>query len=403
MADSWEIATVALTICIVLVAILVIPIFMTERGSRFLKKLRDRFYRINTDAGHCKKLLWSDIHALHKCAAPPSCQHPAHTAGSVCWEDTLGRVFGFDGTSLPRVPKPWELDATKSFLRTDVHTIIAFVLCSVGPRVRQCNVNETQLQFDEVDVRLDDRNGVLVAHISSTTQPTPHNLTKDAVMRITSGYPPFYREQIDLGSVGTVPFPIKDERDIKRGGWVIAVGLMAESRPGSGVLQEAPLGLFIDEDGSEHAFPNYRPFEKGIRRVHDVINTLFVAAFSDEPNLNSTITLLDHVTRRSQRSITSLDLSELARLSSKLKEGGETMSKEQCETVMDVFNSSSPLDSDKVEALRPILLVVLGVALEGVRRVILYSWDAKRLILPQSLRDRNRAVYLRGCENADSN
>lgn len=316
----------------------------------------------------------------------------------------MGSVFDFDGKTLSQVPKPWELDATKSFLRTDVHTVLAFILCSVGSRpVSYCTMNETQMQFGDVDVRIDDSNGVLVAHIHQTTNLSLHHLTKEAVTRIANGYPPFYREYIDLGEAGTLPFPIKVETDIKRGGWVIAVGLMAENVPGSGVLKEAPLTLFIDEDNSEHASPNYRPFGKGIRRVHDVIAKSFVAAFPGEPRLQSVITLLDHVTKSSKRSITSLDLYELAQLSSKLKQEGETMTKNQCETVMDVFNSSNPLDSDKVELLGPILLVIMSVALEGVRRVILYSWVSKRLVLPQRLRDRNRAVYLRGCDNREPN
>ena len=121
--------------------------------------------------------------------------------------------------------------------------------------------------------------------------------------------------------------------------------------------------------------------------MHDVIAKSFVAAFPAEPRLQSVITLLDTVTKTSKRSITSLDLYELAELSSNLKQGGERMNKEQCETVMDVFNSSSPLDSDQAEVLRPILLVIMSVALEGVRRVI-PSWVSKRLILPQALRDR---------------
>ena len=98
-----------------------------------------------------------------------SCQHPAHKVGSYCWEDALRFVFDFDGKTLSRVPKPCELDATKSFLRTDVYTLIAFILCSVGSRpVSHCNMNETQLQFDDVDVRIDNCNGVLVAHVSPT-------------------------------------------------------------------------------------------------------------------------------------------------------------------------------------------------------------------------------------------
>ena len=78
-----------------------------------------------------------------------------------------------------------------------------------------------------------------------------------------------------------------------------------------------------------------------------------------------------------------------------IKQEGEMMNKEQCETVMDIFNSSIPLTSHQVQVLRPILTVVMGVALEGVRRVIEYTWSSKRLVLPQTLRDRNRAVYLR--------
>jgi hypothetical protein len=161
-----------------------------------------------------------------------------------------------------------------------------------------------------------------------TIQLSLQNLTKEAVMRIANGYPPFYPEYIDLGDVDTVPFPIKVEIDIKRSGWVIAVGLMVENLPGSGVLKEALLTLFIDEDGSELTSPNYRPFGKGIWWVHDVIAKSFVAAFPDESRLQFVIALLDGVTKSSKWSITSLDLYEFAKFSSELKQGGETMNKE---------------------------------------------------------------------------
>lgn len=407
MADnSWEIATIVLAALTFLVALLVIPLFISERGNQFVGNLRDKFYKkIRPETALCKKLLWNDISALHTCVPENGCQQPPHLehqATARCYRETLRSVFDFDWDGLVQVPKPWELDSNREFLRTDVRTILAFLLCSANSNsTPQYNFNERRLQLGEIDIVLNDCNVVLVAHIRSANRPITFKIAKKDVDMIASGYPPFYRENFDLGFGDTLSFPIKEERDTQRGGWVIAVGLMPVETVGSRTLKEPPLAVFIDNDGSGSSMHSQsRPFIRALRRVHDVIAKYFSAAFPEDTSINSVVAKLNVVTKNERFPVSSLDLNDILSFASTLiREEGKNMTRTQCEMAMNVFNSSTPLTSEQVDQLKPVLNIVLNVALNGVCRVIEYSWDSKRLVLPQSLRDRNRAVYLRDCLN----
>jgi hypothetical protein len=170
-------------------------------------------------------------------------------------------------------------------------------------------------------------------------------------------------------------------------------------------MKDPPLPLFIDDDSYGNNIQSHRrPFARAMRRVHDVIARYFSTAFPQDTNVKSVVTRLDEVTKNDKSQVSSLELYELSNLASHLmREQQNIMTREQCEMVMNIFNVSTPLTSEQVDQLRPILRVVMHVALNGVCRVIQYSWQLEKLILPQSLRDRNRAVYLRDCIDITSN
>jgi hypothetical protein len=99
------------------------------------------------------------------------------------------------------------------------------------------------LSFRETNVELREIHSILVAHVRRRLQGHAKTLTKNEVEKLMTGYPPFYREKITLEHGPAIDFPIRNDSDITRGGWVIAVGLWK--------LRE-PLSLYIIADADEY-------------------------------------------------------------------------------------------------------------------------------------------------------
>jgi hypothetical protein len=353
--------------------------------------VRDLWRRVCCrDGSRCEQLLWKHVPEgrLHRCQ--PMCPHPpAHVPSERCWEGTIGSLFNQAWVAALRrgtVPKPEGLDLGKQFLLTDVDTILAFVLCSVGTtssfRWRQ---DEGGMYCDNTTVNIKSSNGVVTAHVRGPIRQESPSLTKKEISMMLKGYPPFYREQVSVFGGAVIPSPIQTDADVQRGGWVIILGLSSVR----------PLSLFMmpgEEEAtySPTSYRNGRQFRTAIRRVHDILNNHFLRQFPNHHRyiqnvVDSIQELLQTGTASALIALPSLDI--------------YAFNGEQCHTIVTVFNAYRPLTTNELAVLTPIITSVLSAALLGAVRITEYLKDrGKKIILPRVLMEnRWSEIYLRDC------
>lgn len=181
----------------------------------------------------CQRLEWQDIPDGQLCGQLEPFRavrysdysyrhfHPFEHHDKECFKSSLWKVFERAGhEKIQRVRKPYPLDPTKQYIRTDRKTLEAFLLLS----------HTTVIKFDMVE-------GILTAHlpvidlISNSSIGELHNRTKHEVEMILQGYPPFYLQEITVTHQTKVMSPILEMEDTRRGGWILGVGLDSLSTP----------------------------------------------------------------------------------------------------------------------------------------------------------------------------
>lgn len=90
-----------------------------------------------------------------------------------------------------------------------------------------------------------------------------HGLSKDDLLHISQGYPPFYRSTFKARSGVDVAHPVREERDATRAGWVVAIGFSSDP----------PIHLY-----NNRFMPQY---EEACCRVLHVLEDILVPAFKD--------------------------------------------------------------------------------------------------------------------------
>jgi hypothetical protein len=342
------------------------------------------------DHARCEQVSWSDIPdgKIHDCIS--FCRHwGAHSHEMLCWQSTIARVFNRAWTSSSRGArygrKPDALSFRKHFLCTDVDTILAFILCTVGDR-KYLDWNTSSLHFGDTVVTLRAHCGVLVAHLRGNIRAERVNLTKHEIQMMVQGYPPYYREKVILEHGPCLPHPIRDSRDIDRGGWIVAVGLSTT----------IPLALYTYP--TEKIFNGFRPFQKAVQRVLDVLQDVILKNFPLDNNLQDVIRAVGYMVR----SGTGSGVGNHGVPQEGVPGGSLTqLNGQQCTLAMKIFNDFEPLTVGQDNQLRPILAPVLNAAFLGTYRVIQYSKDiGMHFHLPKLLEEhRHKPVYLMDCGN----
>jgi hypothetical protein len=380
MAD-WGMAAVVLAI---------ITLCFTSppvKGISFLLSNIQR--RIWPSNARCEQMFWSDIPdgKVHQCTR--FCSHwGAHSQQISCWKTTLAQVFNFAWMTSRRIKsirKPDELAFSKHFLCTDVDTILAFILCTVGGS-RCLSWDSNSLRFGDTIVTLREHHGVLVAHLRGNINPNCVNLTKHEVQMMLHGYPPYYREGVIVKHGPCLPHPIRDDRDIKRAGWIIAAGLSTTT----------PLTLYIRPLTDNHAFYTGAPFNDALLRVVSVLQDVILKKFPNDQNIHNVISAITYMIVSGTASGV-----EHHGIRHDGVPGGalNQLNGEQCYLAMKIFNDFEPLTADQEIRLRPILAPVLNAAFLGAAHVITYVKDTgMQLTLPPLLRKhRHTPVYLMDC------
>lgn len=217
-----------------LIALTGLPFMLSGSATWLIKSIIHRIQRsILPHGATCRRLEWQDIPGGQLCGKLETSQavkrpdyrfrhfHPFEHHNKECFKSSLWKVFLYaEHEKVQRVSKPYPLDPTKQYIRTDRKTLEAFLLLS--------HTNVIRFQMVE---------GILTAHlpvidsISNLSRGELHNRTKHEVEMILQGYPPFYLEEITVTPQTKVLSPILEMEDTRRGGWILGVGLDSLSTP----------------------------------------------------------------------------------------------------------------------------------------------------------------------------
>lgn len=330
----------------------------------------------------CERLLWEDIPEglIHDCSAvTDSCSHlKLHGSSTGCWGETLAKVFSRGWSSSSRrnqmIPKPASLDLNQQYLCTDAKTVLAFIVCSLSSQGRyKSPYFPDGLQFGDSSVEIKEKNDVLVAHLKGTVK---QSLTKKTVEGILAGYPPWYRESLNMPHGPIVPYPILSRDDVLRAGWVVAVGL--------GDIKPLPLSLSHDKF-----------IDKPIKRVWEILKYKVKPQFPTDTNLEAACEAVDYLWKSKSPSGINMYLTEdLEHDWSRIR----PLNGHECIFAMALFNDYSTLTEQEKEKLKRIFLPVICAAFRGACKVVRhFRSQFQRFSIPDSLRDPGRPVFLRDC------
>ncbi|KIM38520.1 hypothetical protein M413DRAFT_447749 [Hebeloma cylindrosporum] len=350
------------------------------------------------EEGECEYLEWKGFvgatetqqraRPIHTCNTTPDsigCSHSQHIPGEKCWRGTIDRFFN-GSIQRRKIKKPSKLPVNQSFLCIDTQFIKAFVLLAVN------HVN-TPL---EIEASRHKESGEILAHISLFPNQLHHffqrNLTILEIDRLLRGYPPFYREVLSCNGM-RVPSPIRTDRDVSRGGWVIGAGLSFTN----------PIPVYVD---TFHKGSTVRGevFWTALTRVKAVLENNIRLIYLDDASIsqriNAVINGLTHIINEK----TDSGLDHACEDSGLMSYTARILTQEECIRAMRIFNESYRLDNDGLanlkRRLQPMILEVLKAALMGAKACIAYVKDPGReldSIIPAILVNSER-VFLQGCQ-----
>lgn len=351
----------------------------------------------------CEALTWSTVRdgPLHVCQ-PIYCSHgiPGHCRRKECWRFITDFLFTETvqrQNHCEYVEKPEALDLFGStYLCIDVRVLMALVLCSVK-QSKSTSWREGAASYGD-DFALDLRSvglhkNLLVAHIRGHLKQERVQYTKAELTALMNGYPPWYRERVVCAHGPSMPFPIQNDADITRGGWVVAVGLTDSDKRKPMALYTVPNLADQQTDGSYYARTNGLHLRIAVQRVYDILKNLR-EHISNNPKLDAVINAVQYMIETNTGSGVERYLPQ------RTVNGGSIaqLNGVQCKFAMTLFNGLVPTDAD-IQNLHPILAPVLQAAFDGCYEIIQYLKDTgMRLVLPQCLGDDwSRKIYLMDC------
>ncbi|KAI5855077.1 hypothetical protein GGS23DRAFT_446097 [Durotheca rogersii] len=185
-----------------------------------------------------------------------------------------------------------------------------------------------------------------------------HGLSKDDLLHIAQGYPPFYRSTFKARSGVDVAHPVREERDATRAGWVVAIGFASDP----------PIRLY-----NNRFMPRY---EEACRRVLHVLEHILVPAFKDHQGvgqtLRSAVRGVKNMNRDKTGSVLSRDIDIAVFGDGDDSDNiGVNLSARDIRLVLDLFNSYSrgELSDTERSDIETIVLEALKAAVKGV-----YTW-----------------------------
>ncbi|KAI4241180.1 MAG: hypothetical protein L6R40_004716 [Gallowayella cf. fulva] len=314
----------------------------------------------------CKRMCWDNIPdgRVHDC---PTSVGPYYNPNRTCYcgARTLDDVFNKASTSASNpsklVSKPKQLALDRRYIYTDVMTLLAFTLCSENPPY-----------FGSI--RLDNVGDISVARLQETHEPRP-DLTKRTIEGLLNGFPPWYRENVEIAHGPVVPHPIRSRDDLYRAGWVVAVGL-SNIKPHSFAITQCD---FMGQ-----------PISRILNKLKDQIRPHFL----QDPAIEAAISAIEYMIR--SRTGSGVERYLTADLHKGFVTGvTSALSGSACIFAMELFNDVGPLSGQDKDRLVPILKPVVDAAFRGSYIVIQKFKNGKDgFRIPPRLEDLRRPVYL---------
>lgn len=369
-------------------AVLAIPRGGTLAGD-LLRRIRvfSRYIASRSiQAGHCERLLWSDIPdgPLHICTSRsllglccPS-NYPYYQGFNFTedapWEDSISALFNQvrrwndPGRQIPRVAKHSGIPLNQTAIRVDLKVVLAFALCTVMGVGEHASYNlEEVYAFKHID-------DAFTCHLKG--KPL-RSLTKLEAELLLRGYPPWYREQIPTKYGFTIGFTMQDD-DLYRGGWIIA----------SAVGPIEPVPVYFENDAFRSIDRTY--WARATRRVLEILEETFKPAYPDDEDLTRTIVAVSRAVCSGTDSGSWCLLSLNVRSSTPKID----LTPEQCAQLIELFNQKRPLTTPKIASWKPLLIEICRLSFRGVEAVWAYhkNW-AHQLRVPRHFTDASE-IYL---------
>ena len=324
------------------------------------------------------------VRPMHICITTPNtigCPHSQHIPGDKCWNGTIGSFFN-GSVQRRKIKKP---PVNQSFLCVDTQFIKAFILLAIN------HVNAPL----EIEASRHNESGEALVHISLPPNQLNHffqrNLSILEVDRLLRGYPPFYREVLNCNGM-RVPSPIRTDRDVSRGGWVIGAGLSSTN----------PIPVYVDRF-HEASTVRGEVFWTALTRVKAVLEDNFRLIYLDDASISQRISAVINGLTHIINEKTDSGLDRALQDSGLMSYTPRILTQEECIRAMRIFNGSYRLDEDGLANLKiqvqDMILEVLKAALMGAKACIMYVKDPGRELdskIPAILANSER-VFLQGC------
>ena len=234
-------------------------------------------------------------------------------------------------------------------------------------------------------VQLKEDIGLVTGHVGPAQRILV--LEKIEIERILDGWPPFYRQSFKSSEGDfTLESPLISRDQVRRPGWIVAIGL--------GRVQ--PTDLYLAQKGEEPLF------RFAISRVRKMLEDQFKVEWPDHKVIASTIRKIDNIVKYG----TSIEKDQMTWVASGMdtvsyptSKAGPYLSKEECQTLIRVFHDMVISASDK-DTLDSKLDIFMDRLLTGVTVALKYSSTGRRMEVPPVLQG-DKIIYLRDCKVED--
>lgn len=363
----------------------------------------------------------SQAEYLYRNISPPSSlpreEGPfSHYACGNCWK-TFPDIFNVLKLPVPiRLPKDLsQLPLKKDYFLTDAQTIF---ICLLGVAIQRLHFSEDNGSGEQT-CRWDSRicatfrreKNFYFAHIQFSKFNPYHPYYRRNIEEyrriIVHGYPPWYQTKVTNTVNVTFEFPSLEKGNLKRAGWIVAIGL--------GDLDD-PLPYFSTRLGRFEEYGNtlYRHHRGGIGAYYsaytylqEVIRDRFTLdAFLDSEGQDIIATarkeVKDMITHHSASGAGKF-LRQCQQLAGAYNDGAfaEQLNSSETARAIELFNDKRPLDADQISFVKRKLKPIIAGALRGLKRLFVYFNDEGNQIPAgvQKMIDDNQQIYLEGCQS----
>ncbi|KAK5100716.1 hypothetical protein LTR70_001383 [Exophiala xenobiotica] len=288
-----------------------------------------------------------------------------------------------------RVAVPQCFPASAACIRTDVRTLLAFVILTAPDVAGAQSTWCPELgSYGSTSIKVTRINDTAIAHICGSFVFSRQSLTKWDISRMLDGFPPWYRKSVKNKHGVEFPFPIEDIRDVPRGGWVLAVGFTDTKEL---TQRPVPVCRLIDEPDKAEFREHGVQYRYAIRRCRDHIQKHILHQFLKNDTAERAIKSLNYLLEYNTNSF-------MPYLEFFVQVPMNQMTGSQLRFATKLFNKFRPLNDNERNELEPIMDQVLAACVLGAEEIVRYlKDDGVELKIPEGLGWLDDIVYLRDC------